>query len=261
MKRLFDALVKAFLEVGFVKILEWIFWLVASLFASAAFSKFLSTWYPPLAPYRFYLLGCTAALLLLGVLALARRLNRFRPQFSNLSCSYRILRTELNYRYLDDVNMTHSKTVKFKTVKPGVSTFPDRYIWTGEGQVLIQCPIRGQEYRDTGRLSGWNCYEVRLGRTLNKGEECEVELRWTLADTARRAEPFLSTTIREPTDELVMKVTLPRNPGDAICEVRTHDSVLLPLETKQKPFDRNNTAVWTIPNPKLLHHYQMRWYT
>lgn len=101
---------------------------------------------------------------------------------------------------------------------------------------------------------------VALGRTLKKNEECEIELLWELDNSSGKAEPFLAATIREPTEELVLKVTLPQHAPNAICEVRTNGSVLLPLETKEFPFDRHHTAEWPIPNPKLLHNYQIRWH-
>jgi hypothetical protein len=252
---------RAAFEFGFLKIIETVAWLAIGISTSVLVPKALADSFHQFAPYKWELttILCGASILL--IFAIYRRFNRFRPRFTSVSCAYSIVRNALHYEYLDDVHMRHLKTIKIKALTRGVSSYHDRYIWTGDGAIEVRCRIKGQAYMDRGKLSGYQCYAIALGRTLNKGEECEVEIEWTLTDSGHRAQPFLATTIREPTDDLVMSVKLPANPGEAICEVRTHGSVLVPTETTAIRFDRSNTAVWFKHKPKLLHHYQMRWYS
>ena len=219
----------------------------------------MASLFPLLAPYKVYLIAILGATGGIVILTAVTRFSRYRPNFPAIPCDFKILSETLHYRHLDATHMVHSKTLKVKALKNGLNGYPDRYTWTGDGRIEVKCPIRGQTFRETGSMTGWRCYTVDFGRTLRRGEECEVEVVFELEDLRGRAEPFLSTTVREPTDDLVLKVTLPIDPGNAICEVRTDESMLVPVSTKQISFDRNGTAMWAIRKPQLLHNYEMRW--
>ena len=256
-----EALWKAILEVGIAKIIELILWLLAATGGTALIAKLLASNSARFVPYRWYFIFILPLPFWLFVMWLYRRFSRFRPQFPRVDCDYVILEHKLHYEYLDDVRILFRKLVRIESLKHGVSAYHDRYIWTGEGERKIDALITGQTVRDTGSVSGWDCYAVDLGRTLKKGEQCEIELLWTLLDSARKAKPFLAVTVREPTKKLELKITLHKPVSSkAIGEVRTNGSVLLPRDTEYIAFDRQNEAVWNPAKPKLLHHYQMRWY-
>ena len=96
---------------------------------------------------------------------------------------------------------------------------------------------------------------------MKKGDTVETELVWDLADNNNKMVPFISATIEEPTDLLIMNVSFPETMqiDSVFCEVSSSLGANKPFEVKKCELDRNKKATWRVRNPKLLFHYEMRW--
>jgi hypothetical protein len=163
--------------------------------------------------------------------------------------------------YKDQTHLEYTKRHRIRALREGLDRYPDKYFWTGDMSPDVRTKVRGQIFTPTMRKNYWQHYEVLFGRYLNKNEEIETELAWLLDDSSKRAVPFISATIEEPTDLLKLTLEVPIEWGltEVICEVANGASAKRPLESKTMAIDQQGKAEWSISNPKLLHHYEMRW--
>ena len=91
-----------------------------------------------------------------------------------------------------------------------------------------------------------------------KNDIIEVEAEWVCEGEGK---PFFSTTIEEETDLLVMSVTLFKdsNIGSINCDIESYKGARIPLKTNVEKLNSDGEYIWQVPNPKLLHHYEINW--
>lgn len=265
MEKFKKQLIERILEFGIGRAIEWTLELIFSFLASGFLGHLLTVVFSGLKPYKWELIIVFASGGAFLCMNARRRVSRTTPYFSSLNSDFLVEEKILIYHYHTKNKMTYTRKLKIKALKDGRTTFYDRYVWTGKGNVNIRTANCNQVYRPTTRMNIWQLYEIQLERTLKKGEGTEFELIWELDDVADVAQPFLATTIHEPTNFLKMQVSLPRNllhSHQAICEVRTHSAILKSVDSEEKHFeDKDGHAIieWNKHKPKLLYHYELRW--
>ena len=104
-------------------------------------------------------------------------------------------------------------------------------------------------------------YEVHFQKQCSSGDELVVEVEWEMQEVQQRMNSFISATVEEPTESLKFEARLgPRDAENVIGEISSH----MGANDVEKTIDitRQSTGeyVWKINKPKLLHHYQMRWF-
>ena len=112
-----DDFKQTLLKIGISKLIELFLWSVVAVATSAGGSKFLASFFPALAPYRWSLFAGLCAIGFLIVIAAFGRFSRFQPRFPLVTCDYRILRKTLHYTYLDKINFTHTKVVVIQALR------------------------------------------------------------------------------------------------------------------------------------------------
>ena len=142
----------------------------------------------------------------------------------------------------------------------GVTTFRDKYNWSGSGTIDITTLVPEHTIHAKGQRNIWQMYEVDLGTALKKRESHTVAVKWTLTDSAHQARPFMSQTIDVPTKELRFRLRVPQTFGittgrklirqsiDTLDIVHSEDAVVI-----------NGEVEWTVKTPKLLHCYELNW--
>jgi hypothetical protein len=150
--------------------------------------------------------------------------------------------------------------VTVKAIKNGVHTYCDRYCWSGKGRIEINCGNPEHIFTETGRVNTYQLFEIKLGKTLKKNQTEKIEINWNLEDKAGCAEPFLATTLHEPTNNLTLTVSLrqTKKVKHAIYTERLSSSMRDELDLKEVPFN-GGVATILIQKPKLLHYYELRW--
>ena len=192
---------------------------------------------------------------------LYQKFQRNRPRFPALDMNFCILEKEITYEYLTQYKMVYKKRVVLKALKKDLEAYYDKYHWTGRGKVEMKSGIKSHKVRKTTPKNVWQFYEINFQRCLKKCEEIETEIIWELEDEEKVAVPFLSATIEEQTDKLILNLILPISLGvkEVICEIHSSIGAKKPLYIETKKLDRYGKVRWEIDNPKLLYHYEMRW--
>ncbi len=210
--------------------------------------------------WAYLVAACLLTVLLAG--ALNKRFNRLRPVFEPIDCDFHILKKEILYEYKNPerTQLGYSKIVTVKALKDGLECYRDKYLWTGRGDVNIKSGISAQVHRDTIKKNVWQFYEIRFKDKLNRGEQTPTILNFDLDDPLKKAVPFFSASIEEPTDLLILDLTLPTECGvqEVVCEESCSIGARKPYSETTKIL-KDGKVRWEIPHPKLLHHYEMKW--
>jgi hypothetical protein len=257
----FESLKKDFVRKALYDIVKIGLFLILAVSTSLLASKALVLNVAAFAPFKWYLFGIFGSSGALIALLLYRRLNRFRPNFPRLDFDFQVLEKEISYEYLDKTHMVYKKRNRIKALKNGLDTYRVKYRWTGRGGIDIKSGIPEQQIVETVRKNVWQVYEIRLQRSLKKGDIIETEAIWDLEDQAGRAVPFFSATIEEPTDLLRFNLSL--NPAlsvrEVTCETSSGIGAGKPFDSFIKPLDKHSEIKWEIHSPRLLYYYEMKW--
>lgn len=238
--------------------------LVAGAIISAAsyiFGLELSKLSPRLQEYKWALVILIFSCLTWLVLYTWRRFDKRSPRFPEVDYSFHILRREIYYEYLSKTKFVYKRRYTLQALRNDLDGYPDRYRWTGSGTVKIRSNVPQQRIEPRPKKSLYEEFYIRFPKFLRKGQQIMAEVVWELEDAAQTAVPFASVTVLEPTDFLKIEVKLPRdfNVSEVICERSMSMGAKAPLETEVIQMDSDNRAVWEVPDPHLLHYYEMRW--
>lgn len=224
-------------------------------------SNTLTTQIGVLTPYKWPLLISAIAIVTLGTGQLYRRFSRSYPRFGKLDFQFELLHKEIHYVRKEDGSVLYTKRIRLRALTNQLDTYRDKYHWTGELGSAPEATIKGQHLYQTVRKNVWQFYEVQLGKTLNRGAEAEVEVRWNLNDASRKAVPFISATIEEPTKKLTLHVALPRSLGITKIsrEVSSSIGAPKPISSEELDLSRDGEISQTFDSPLLFHHYELKW--
>lgn len=214
----------------------------------------------PLVPYTVHLTAVAVLIALYVAIRQFRVRIRNLPSFERLECDFHVLSKELSISFHAPENIRYSKKITLKALRNGLDRFCDKYNWTGRGKVEIRSAHEEHTLQIGERASVWTLYELKFGRTLNKGETIDIEVIWNIEDKDKTATPFLSTTIHEPTDHLMFKLHFADCFGvkQIICEESPDMGAVRPYSSEIKLVNSGQVE-WQPPHPKLLHYYQVRW--
>lgn len=244
-----------------LEILRFSFGFTFTTSVFAIIAQLLSEVVDVLEPIKWPLTALLVSMSGLIFIVLYQRYYRYRPTFPALDFDFRIIEKEISYEYKDKTHITYRKRCLLKSLRDNLDVYYDKYHWTGLGRIDVKSAIKEHQYRETVNKNVWRFYEIRLQKSLKRGEEIETELIFDLEDIDNKAVPFLSATIEEPTDLLLMSISLPHSLGvrEATCESSTGIGARRPFLSKTVPIDRNGQVKWSIKEPRLLHHYEVRW--
>lgn len=249
-------------------------WLVVALVISAIgyLSLFTDSCNDLIENFRLssFLAGLFVGILVLGLLLVLRKISKVRrplrpsdplsPDFPTIDANFEILDLRILYDHREIDSMVYTKRKKLKALKDNLDRYADRYNWTGKGAVSPRSLRKSEKYYETERRSTWQYYELRFEKSVKKGEEVDVDVVWDLKDTERKAIPFMSTTIEEPTKKLSLKVKFPNNSDvdHVIKEISPFIGAKMPFSSVREATTEKEYE-WIIDDPKLLFHYELRW--
>lgn len=251
-----DFFKKALWEV-FKFIFGFLFVASSSLFTSTILSETVQS----LGEYRYYLMSIITSFALLLFMLIYQKFNRNRPVFPNLEFDYIVLEKEVTMIFSNRNSMSYKKRNYLKALRKNLNAYHDKYRWTGSGEVDIVSNIKGQKFQKTRRKNIFQHYEILFQHNLHKGETVETELLWNLSDSDKKMVPFISATVEEPTDLLILNAVFPESlkVDEVICEISSSIGENKPFHVEKMKLDRDGKSTWRVRNPKLLYHYEMRW--
>jgi hypothetical protein len=204
------------------------------------------------------LVASAVALLLVAVW---KRKNRFRPSFPQVDCDYAVIRKEISINLASTRKIVYTKTFELRALRNNLTHFEDKYRWSGKIPPLkIECDQKQFSVIPTVTLSLWNLYEVQFDRQYKKNEVIKFKVIWTIEDPEMSHSPFVSTTINEPTDDLTLSVQFGKSFGvaEVLCEQRISIQSRAAIKSENQQL-KDRQYSWNIKNPKLGHHYEIRW--
>ena len=207
------------------------------------------------------MVALSALVIAIFAIMLYRASNNARPSFTIIETDSNLITKEVVHRWITYDSLIHSRKFTVKSNRNGLREFSDKFAWTGDDYEMRQ----GEgEYRlelSDKRRNIFNQYLFKFGKMLNKNETIRIEANWTLTNRSRKAAPFVSTTIEEPTELLVIELEL--NPEFGVKKVNLETSgykgAKIPFGEEIVELDSNGRFEWRIERPKLLHHYEINW--
>lgn len=185
------------------------------------------------------------------------KFNKLRPYFPPIHANFQLLEKEITHKYKNSSEVIHTRRFKVKCLRNATRVFSDKFFWTG-GNYSLSVLNKKYALTETGKVNMYNTYEVRFDRALKKGEIIDIVVEWQCENN--NAVPFFSTTIEQPTDKLIMNLNLDEslNVKEASFEEAYTKGAPIPTIYEVKEL-KSGLATWTLDNPKLLYHYEVRW--
>lgn len=233
-----------------------ILWVLAAICIKAATLEW--KWLEPYSTHALLLVGSVFTLILVAVW---KRLTRRVPSFPSVDCDFHLLKKEIFIDFISPGKIIYLKKFKLRALRDNLTHYEDKYHWTGSKPPLsVESTSAKHTVIQTVRRSMWQLYEVKFDHPHKKNDTVDVEVVWTIEDEASTHTPFISTTIEEPTDELVLRVRFDDALGvkDVLCEHRHCMSSNSSIESSSHALS-NREYSWSIKQPRLLHHYEIRW--
>jgi len=162
---------------------------------------------------------------------------------------------ELTYVYYDETHMCCTRHFEIESRVHSMDVFTDRYRWSGTGPATLKLTSDGghvieKEYE----REFWQYYDVRLSPPLKKHGTTTVESEIDCVDSGGTAKPFLSTTIEQPTERLVLRVILPSTlrPHTAIAQIYQHYTADAWIDFEELKVDPKTGEIrWDVPKDKI----------
>ena len=240
---------------------RWVLVLILGWVLSLFGAQFLSTSLQFFSGYKLYLLAIFVIITTWATLWWFQRFNRNRPFFPKLDSDFHILEKEITFKYTSPTEIIYKRKYKLRALKKNLERFNDRYCWTGSTEPKKMTCSNKDQWIDRAKVRDvYRFFDVVLERAFQKGEEVNIEIIWELEDPNHDAGPFISATIFEPTDKLIMNVELADCLGVSTV-IMEHSA-----DTGTKKHYKTSTAqlsnrkyTWPIKTPNLLHLYRIRW--
>ena len=257
----------------FTKISEFIIWQVIEYVSGLLITSgilggialFITTWLWPIrAGYRPYIIIAVIGLGALLFSYLFKHFSKKFPHYRFLDFNFIADKKEIVFEYEDGSfgrKATYTKKYILCPLKKNLDTFKDKYFWTGDNPAVPRSKIRDQECILKNKMGVWQFYEINFPRHLTKGMPTPTEVEWKLNDGLGNAVPFISATIEQPTNLLILRLNVPHDLKitRAYGEVFANMGAINGWGSKEIPPDEKGNFVWTIEKPKLLHYYEMSW--
>lgn len=174
--------------------------------------------------------------------------------------NFRILHKEAEYSIHSIEKHTSKLSLRLKSLKNGLNSYSHHITWTGD-DVKIASGRHDHKVLNLDRVDLHKTAMFLFGKTLKKGAVEEVILFSDLENTSRKAIPFLSFTIKQPTDTLNIKLNI--NPAlnikSVLCSILPNDSVADPIESDIRALDSHGSLTWKIDKPEIYYRYRINW--
>jgi hypothetical protein len=205
---------------------------------------------------KWLLITAISALVLAFIFYMFRkRYAKNIPQFDATLPDFDVLEREFTHQYIEKEKIIHTRRYKVRALRNGLEIFYDKFFWTG-GKSVYKTTKEGHRITPNGNRNLYEYYIYHFDRSLKKGDIIEMEVEWELYGPHKC---FMSTPIEEPTEKLIMTIIFPLewNMKKIIRVSSGIQASKIPSESEVELKQGRDT--WIIPEPKLFHHYEMKW--
>ncbi len=220
-------------------------------------------------PLQYWIIFCGGIFVsILCIICTIIRLvkKRNRPNFPKLvsDVRYETAKTELFFKNREEIICT--REVRFEVVCEQLPSIKKQFTWTGseyKGTTLEK--MKGNyTIVDYQRKKPPHGYEVKFDSTKTRGDKIWFKTKTEVEDKSHDMKPFLSHTIKSPTDILEIRVTAPVGLIKNVKFSLFADNLgEIPLSTPKLVEAKNignlETYGYEINRPYLLYTYRLDW--
>ncbi len=211
---------------------------------------------PALAPFKslLWILGIGVGIIVAVVIYFQRRKKYSGNDFL-------LEKLEIRYEWKSPQEIIYSRRYRLRALKNDVDRFPDRFRWSANGRLEMKTTVAGHLIAQHSPNSLYDSFEICFNLPCRKGQVIETEVIWELDDLNCKSRPFISRSIYEPTEELVMQLQLPATWNiDKVSTWETPSAgAKRNIDANYKPVN-NGKCEWSPDKPlKDKYHYEIRW--
>lgn len=241
--------------LAIVKALATIF---GSMIAAFLAGNFISDFYSELQNYKIPIIG-GLFFVTLGAMYFFLKSSDSQPEHPPVQSEFKIISRSIIYKWISDTEVRYTRKFKLKAKRDGLDRYSIRWNWTGDGNFAICSKIKNHSIVHRDVIAIWNVFDVMFNRVINTSDEIEIDVEWHITNMVKKPSPFCSATISEPTDELTFSLDLASKNVDGIFLEHMHSMSSREVIETTDYTQKNWPIDIAIKNPKLLHHYQVRW--
>lgn len=181
---------------------------------------------------------------------------------SNIEYKY----IDLSLKYQDKINITSEKKVCLGVVGTPINHLSKTIFWTGSKyiQTRLESDDKSFGFEDSNREKPPHRYNVIFNRNIMQGEKVEFSLVTDVSDEDEEMQPFLSHTIKNKTDKLILTVCFIKGKVKNVKYQIYRDS------DRELPCGKPNALsgidegeyikyMQIVDNPQLLFSYCIEW--
>lgn len=177
---------------------------------------------------------------------------------------YKIMDIALTYVSKDDIQTL--RNVELEVTGEPINHIKKEIIWTGSRYIstILEDNPNGFTIEDSTRRVSPYEYRILFNRNLMKGENVIYSLKTKVNDENNEMRPFLSHTVKNPTDELRLSIKFPIG---KISSVEMQEYMDNGREIKKGKAIKLESKIegdlelysYSVDTPELLHTYCIQW--
>lgn len=200
-----------------------------------------------------------SALILLLILIIYIRTSRNFTRPERIWRPYTILRRDVEFIYDGEKSSYKAKvTLKFNRK---TNQYYGLFYWSGSGEAKVSVVESNYRLQIIKQRTRYIEYVVNFGRAYERGTTATVTIRGEMNDPEHTFSPYFSTTIKDPTKELNIRLKIDPQKYKVIdMEKETISPQQYQHETaEQIELDADGEYIWNIVKPKLSYQYSINW--
>ena len=196
------------------------------------------------------------------IVAKEKKVQESEPIVSDIK--YILMDVTLKYNSEKDIQT--SRKIELEVTGEPINHIEKEIIWTGSryNSTMLVDNNNGFTVEDSTRKVSPYKYRLLFNKNVMKGEKVSYSLITSVSDESKEMQPFLSHTVKNPTDNLILKIMFP--PGkiknvemqiyrDSGREIKMGK----PEELERKTEEGFDVYVYTVSQAELLYTYCIQW--
>ena len=253
------ALFRSILENGVFELVKALVLLIIIPTAGGLGTSILADFITVLQPYRIPLIILVVLIILFVVLCIYQRFSKKYPAFPPVNSDYSIMQREVSFQY-GKTECSYEMKVRLRAKKYGINQYVGKYAWSGSARPIIKCIKSQHTYIELEQKDIYSEYQIMFNQNYRKGKTVECGIAMTLRDPAETFIPYFSTQVLEPTQRLIITLTIPPEYGvtevikEQLPGARNENSI-----AENCQLNSHGEIQWEIKDPKLFYTYSFRW--
>lgn len=173
---------------------------------------------------------------------------------------------ELALYYNSETDIKSNRKIAITVTGEPINHIVKEITWTGSQYIESKLLNSDNDFKiiDSVRSTSPFEYKIVFNKNIMKDESVQYEVETIVKDEKKQMQPFLSHTVTNPTEKLILTVEIPNDVGENVdfCECRDgHREIVVGVPERISGKKKKNTRVYSkeINNPKLFYTYCLQW--